>query len=313
MQDIFIAIASIAVGVVATVYASRHYYRRSIDKELTPFIQLQSNVLSHIDKEVKSDLHIEYKGVKVENLQQLQFLVANTGERAIRDIIRPLRLELPQGVEIMDASLLHVFPEGREVQLKSDEDSHSVEFIFPLLNRDEFFIFKLLVKGSPKREDLRFHIVADDLLPQIQIRRLTYNQIEREGKNDKEESEGGLLVAGVMSLFLAFSIGILAHYIPIDAMPTLDSESFTWINKVPFIRIASIIGYILTAILGLAGVAFVAGAFFGNIEIPKSKKFRIPNELAAAAYGIRAHDEELVMRRMNANNSMRTNAEASAD
>lgn len=53
MEDFLIAIVSILIGVGATFYASRHYYRRSVDKELTPFLQLQSNVLSHIDEEVK--------------------------------------------------------------------------------------------------------------------------------------------------------------------------------------------------------------------------------------------------------------------
>jgi len=313
MENILIAIISISVGIAATVFASRHYYRRSVDKELTPFVQLQSNVLSHIDKDVKSELHIEYKGVKVDNLQQLQFLVANTGERAIRDVIKPLRLELPDDVEIMDASLLYIAPEGREVSLAISEPAHSIEFNFPLLNKDEFFIFKLLIKGAPARKDLKFSIVADDLPPELKIRRLTYNQIEKEIKGDKSEFELGLLIAGLVFLVLSFFTGILAHYIQVDSFPRIESENFAWVNSIPFITISSIIGYILTGILALVGGMMAVGAIFGNFEFPKNKKFRLPNELAVGGYGFRVVDETMDISQRAANKSIQPTADASAD
>lgn len=315
MEDFLIAIVSILIGVGATFYASRHYYRRSVDKELTPFLQLQSNVLSHIDEEVKSDLHVEYKGVKVENLQQLQFLIANTGERAVRDIIKPLRLELPENTEVMDASLLYVFPEGREVKIDVKVTGSILELNFPLLNKDEFFIFKLLVKGQPKRDELKFKIIAEDLPPELRIQRLTYNQIERESKGDKSEFELGVLIAGLTLLTCAFFSGILAHYIPSDAMPELSSEKLQWLNSFPFIGIASIVGYVLTGMLTLIGGMLTLGAIFGNFEFPKSKKFRLPNEFAIGGYGIRqlVLEDSIIVEREIANKSMQPTADAAAD
>ena len=313
MENILIAIISISVGVAATIFASRHYYRRSVDKELTPFMQMQSNVLSHIDKDVKTDLHIEYKGVKVDNLQQLQFLVANTGERAIRDIIKPLRLELPNEVEIMDASLLYIAPEGREVSLAISEPANSIEFDFPLLNKDEFFIFKLLIKGAPERKDLKFSIVADDLPPELEIRRLSYSQIEKEDRSENNEFELGLLVAGLVVLLLSFFTGILAHYIQADSFPRIESESLAWLNKIPFVAISSIVGYILTGILALLGGMMAVAAIFGDFQFPRSKKFRLPNELAVARYNFRVLDETTVISQGEAYKTNQPTNDTSAD
>ena len=315
MENFLIAIASILIGVGATFYASRHYYRRSVDKELTPFIQLQSNVLSQIDKEVKSDLHVEYKGVKVEHLQQLQFLIANTGERAVRDIIKPLRLELPENSEIMDASLLYIFPEGREVNINSEKAGTILEFEFSLLNKDEFFIFKLLVKGEPKREELKFKIVADDLPPELKIQRLTYNQIERESKNEKSEFELGVLIAGLGFLVFAFFCGILSYYIPSDALPKLSSTKLQWVNDLPIIGLASVVGYALTGVLTLIGGMLTFGAIFGNFEFPKSKKFRLPNEFAIGGYGMRQieFEDSIIIERKSANKSIQLTTDAASD
>ncbi len=80
MENLITTILTILISIVTGVLIARHYYRRSVEKELVPFIQFQSNVLDHIDDEVKSDLEIKYKGIKVERLQQIQFLIANTGE-----------------------------------------------------------------------------------------------------------------------------------------------------------------------------------------------------------------------------------------
>lgn len=315
MEDFFIAIAGILMGVGATFYASRHYYRRSVDKELTPFIQLQSNVLSHIDVEVKPDLHVEYKGVKVESLQQLQFLIANTGERAIRDIIKPLRLELPEDSEIMDAGVLYVFPEGRDVVIGSKTSGNILELEFPLLNKDEFFIFKLLIKGEPKRRDLKFKIVADDLPPELQIRRLTYNQIERESIDGGRKFELGALVAGLVLLAFSLFSGVLAHYIPSDSLPEFSSGNLQWVNSFPVIGVASGVGYILTGALALIGGMLTFGAIFGNIEFPKGKKFRLPDELAIGGYGVQriVFDDSVIVERQNSRHSMQSSADAAAD
>lgn len=312
MENTLVALASILIGVAATFIASRHYYRRSVDKELTPFIQLQSNVLSRIDKDVKSDLHIEYKGTKVENLQQVQFLIANTGERALRDVIKPLSLKLPDAVEIMDAAMLHIFPEGREVTLTVSENDCSVNFDFPLLNKDEFFIFKLLLKGEPKSKELKFSIVADDLPPRLDIKRLDYSQIEREEKSKGAGFELGLFGASLALIFLSLCMAILAHYVAPDSLPTIESASLAWVNSIPFLSIASFVGYAFSGIFGLIGSMMMFASIFGEFEFPKSKKFKLPKELATTSYGFRNIESVVVHEVEPANKSSKKDAASGA-
>jgi uncharacterized membrane protein YccF (DUF307 family) len=313
MENIIISILSILIGVGATIYASRHYYRRSVEKELTPFMQLQSNVLSHIDEEVKTDLHIEYKGVKVENLQQIQFLIANTGERAIRDIIRPMRLDLPKEVEIMEGSILHISPEGREVEFKILESRSAVEFDFPLLNKDDFFIFKLLVKGTPSKSDLKFSLVADDLPPKLDIQRLSYNQIESDQKLVKSEFELGMFLTGLGFLLSSFVVLFLAHYVQPEAIPEFQSKSYLWLNSVPIATIATIIGYIVGGLLFLLGILLASISLFENFEFPKkNRKFKVPSDLAMTSHGDYVFSDPVKIEIDTANKSSNTDGKKAA-
>lgn len=75
------------LGIGSTVFVSRYYFNRATDKSLTPFIDYSAYFLKDIDAEVKKDLSIKYQGVEVDELTQMQFLIANNGERPIRDLI----------------------------------------------------------------------------------------------------------------------------------------------------------------------------------------------------------------------------------
>jgi len=305
MDNLLLSSFSILIGVAATIIASRHYYRRSIQKELTPFMQLQSNVLSRIDEDVKTDLHIEYKKTKVENLQQMQLLIANTGERAIKEIIKPLRLDLPSNCQIMDANILHVSPDGREVEMQLSDSGNSVQFEFSLLNKDDFFIVKLLINGSPKKSEIVLSIVLDDLPPKLSLKTLDYNQIEKKDKKEKDKFDVGSFFGGVFILFLALSFGLLAHYFDSSLLPVINSPGWEWINSIPFATIASGVGYIFFGILTLTGTAAVGSSVYGDIEFPMKKKFLVPNEFATASYGFTVPEEVMLNWEETANKSFK--------
>ena len=86
MNDLVISIGSLIVGVVA----SRYYFKRTVDKSLTPYIHFSSSLFDGVDPSVRESLKIAYKGTPVNELLEIQFLIANTGERSIRDVIHPL-------------------------------------------------------------------------------------------------------------------------------------------------------------------------------------------------------------------------------
>lgn len=96
MNEFTIAVGSLIVGVLVTIWVSRYYFRRTVDKALTPYIQFASSLFDGVDPAVRESLKISYKGTAVTELLEIQFLVANTGERAIRDVIAPLSVSVPK-------------------------------------------------------------------------------------------------------------------------------------------------------------------------------------------------------------------------
>ena len=195
MDNFLIALGSIIVGVIATIWVSNHYFRRSKRKSLTPYIQFSTSVFKGVDQSVRDSLKIEYKEVKINDLFEIQFLIANTGEKAIRDIIQPLTLHVPEGSQILDASILHIHPKGREVSIFV-EGSDTI-FEFPLLNSDDFFIAKILLEGEPKDKDFSFSISVDDLPPTLKPRFLPPDLVDT---GEKRKFEIVLLVVGFLCL-----------------------------------------------------------------------------------------------------------------
>ena len=111
MSGLVTSIASLILGVVATVWVSRYYFKRTVDKALTPYIQFSSSLFEGVDPSVRQALTIDYKGTSVKELLEIQFLIANTGERPIKDLIKPLTLIIPAGCTLLDASMLHIAPD----------------------------------------------------------------------------------------------------------------------------------------------------------------------------------------------------------
>lgn len=277
MDNLSIAVLSLIIGGGISFWASRRYYKISIKKSLTPFMQLQSNILSHIDKDVRSDLNITYKEKKVENLQQLQFLIANTGERAIEPGPKPLTLCLPKDLAVLDISIVHRHPEGREVEYTTEDNE--IKFEYDLLNKDDFFIVKLLINGTPKREDLIFKITTAELDPVLNIKRLPFDQIESSSSKDKKKfNKGEFFIGIIMFLFGLISI-VFTRYCPNDIIPKIENKYLAWINHVPFVEVAAILIYIISFMVIVAGAMLIVGSFIGNFSFPSKRKFIIPEEL----------------------------------
>ncbi len=140
MNDLALSLGSLIVGIVASVWVSAYYFRRSMRKSLTPYIQFYSSPFKGIDPDVKKALQITYQGTPVDDLFEIQFLVANTGDKAIRDVIEPLSFSVPESCELLDASLLHLDPAELKVNLAISEDRRSFKMNFPLLNSGSFFV-----------------------------------------------------------------------------------------------------------------------------------------------------------------------------
>jgi hypothetical protein len=158
------------IGIVSSVIISRYYYLKQTTKRLTPYIHLASPILRGVDLNVRKALKIYYKDVEVDDLFDLQFIIANEGNRPIRGYVKPLSLSIPKNIKIIDSSILLTHPKDREVQIRVEEQPENntvVKFDFPILNSGDFFLAKLLLDGNIKTSQILFEITDEDLPHEI--------------------------------------------------------------------------------------------------------------------------------------------------
>ena len=273
MNDLAVSLASLIVGVVATVWVSRYYFKRATDKSLTPYLQFMSSVFDGVDSSVREALKIAYKGTAVTELLEVQFLIANTGERPIRDVIAPLTLSIPEGCYLLDASLLHISPEGRQVEIKHTPEA--VVFVFPLLNTGEFFITKLLLQGKAKANDFKFTLTVDDLPPVLRAVWIPHDLIEGERKR---AFEWELIVTGSILTGMGAAVAALIFLQWPEIAQSweqglLMSFKNNWLQLV-----SSLVAAIPTLLLLVAGPMLCVGAF-RDFSFLKRRRFRVPDSL----------------------------------
>ena len=177
-------VLGVVIGAVVTVLVSRYYFRRSISKRLSVYRLLDSFVFDGITPDVRKELQFRFHDRNVNELQQVVFLVANDGERAIRDVIEPLGLAIPREIEVLDASIVYRQPEGLMAEIivePNAPNSLNLKFTFPLLNKGEFFVVKLLLSGRFRFSSLS--ILCDDLPRTIKTEPLPADSVQ-----DKEYS-----------------------------------------------------------------------------------------------------------------------------
>lgn len=281
-------IAETAVGVIlgalVTVIAARYYYHRSTSKRLGVFSLLNSFVFDGIAPDVRKQLQFRFQDREVSELQQVLFLVANDGERAIRDVIEPLTLTLPADVEILDASIVHRQPEELKAQIVSiplQPKSTSLALSFPLLNKGEFFVVKLLLSG--RFEPSQLTLLCDDLPRTVRIEPLPPSAL-REPKYEFELIPT-LIGLGILLVpaWVCYSAYLLHTYRPTLFHPIALRPGGAVIDvyALLFLVLGSVIVLLFVGIgLGLMG----AGIFGGEFPPPRGRRFRLPKELQAVVF-----------------------------
>lgn len=284
------AILGLALGIVATVLVSRYYFLRSVDKSLSVFGLLNSYVFAGIAPDVRRNLHFIFQEQEVNDLQQVVLLVANDGERAISNVIEPLSVQLPKNIEVLDASILHRHPEALKATISHTSGvlGQLLELSFPLLNKGEFFVVKLLLSGSVAMRDLPFTILADDLPRSLKVKQLPPASLRDSGY----KVQWGLAAAGCIVLLFPIWIVYMLHLLWTN-QPGLfpypwAAYVFSWPSLLLVVPAA-----ILLVFFGVIGTTMAISAFFDG-EFPPSRgpKFPLPKELRSIAfpYRLSLHD-----------------------
>jgi hypothetical protein len=276
----------IIIGIVSTVIVSHYYFRRSVNKRLSIYALMSNRVFSGIDATVRSHLKFLFHGKEISELQQVELIVANDGERAISNCIQPLRLQLPTSIKILDASILHKSPKELEVSMiqgNSEAAGYFLEFDFPLLNKSDFFLVKLLLDGKLPLREMHFQIQADELPRSLKPEWLP--------DGATSTSERKVEWAGVIAGFIFFACCATVAFITYAYYQSVPSafpwpwESFRYLWPNTVILIAAIV---VSAIIGFIGAVMFIGMGFENF-LKRNPKFPLPEELRGSGYTLFSH------------------------
>ena len=247
------------------------------------FVTLFNRVFVGIDAHVRKSLEFKYNQETITELQQINFIVANDGDRAIRDCIEPLTIAVNKPVRLLDASILYRSPADLRVELTHSSDEKGAPVItcsFPVMNAGEFFLVKLLLDCYVKQDDLFCQILCDDL-PRKFATKLLSSSAMREPTRRIEW--GGI---GVGSFFLAmiavFGLVIWNYYRVRPAICPYPWATFqpTWIETPALVLCLAVM--LLTFILG---VMLIVGIGFESF-LDRTPRFPIPLEHRTHGYGV---------------------------
>jgi len=171
------------VGVVltiASILASIYFYRRTTRKSLSIYRIFESRVIGGIGGDVRERVKISFEGREVDDLYQLIFIVANDGHVAVSGLIRPLTMIVPRDVRLLDFFVTERHP--AEIDVASDIDPvedddgtyqtyrTQITFDFPLLNRGDYFVVKMLTDKKLPAEGRVFRLLGSDLPRELSLK-----------------------------------------------------------------------------------------------------------------------------------------------
>jgi len=297
METMIFSIIGLIIGGIITFFTSRYFFKKSLQhKELSTFIQFLTEILYDIDPDVEDKLKVFYENEIVKEFYQIQYVIANTGDLPIRDIIDPLKLTIPNKGKILDVSIVHVEPEGRFIGYKitNQNGNDTVNFNFPLLNSGEFFIFKILIKGSlpfPEKDSKDnsiepsdyfskyelydkyiFSITADDLPPTLISEPLPPDYDPDNFSSSKDFT--GLFIVAL--LWFSCSIPFYLLYLFNEIKPDLFLFNFElFFDDFTFTKVLVLTGWVFfTIILIFSLLALYLS--FDDIKPQKEPLFRLP-------------------------------------
>lgn len=269
-------IIGVLIGMAATVAITHYYFRRTTKKSLGIYKLLISHTFTGIEQELREQLRFTYQNKEIEDLLQIEFIVANDGEKAISNVIEPLRFTLPEGVQLLNASVLHRHPNSLDASIELDageENSDTISFRFPLLNKGDFFVVKLLLNGQLESDNLEFSLLADDLPRSLRMRWIPPSAFHQR----KLRPEWAAITVGLIPVGLAVWLGWVLILIK-NARPEL--SPIPWSDFTLSLESAVLIlpAIVLLIALGFIGIALIVSIGFDEFSTT-GPRFPLPKEL----------------------------------
>jgi hypothetical protein len=246
------------IGAILTIVVTWYFYVLSRRKSLGLYTLLNTNVFEGIKQDVREDLHFSYRGEKIADLQQLEILFINIGERSIGKLLKPLHMELPAEIQVLDASILYRNPDELEASIThsavSKEESSAQVFVdFPILNKGEYFVLKLLLSGKPPNSQLlSFSLLSDDMPRIVHVQTLPAMALQ-------EEPRSKIFWNGLIMLFVGIALMAMLYFVRLDHPDWVD---FFWnpSGTITFEKILSALISLFGCLIILVGTLSLASS-----------------------------------------------------
>ena len=151
---------------------------------------------------------------------------------------------------------------------------------FPLLNKGEFFVVKLLLSGRLATRDLSLRILADDLPRSVRVKDLPPAALEQKAYKVEWEAAAAGAVVLVFPLWASYCL-----YLLYKSRPELFPYPWTTF-KASFEALSLVLpGGVILGFLFLVGLLLLLTAAFGG-ELPprRGPHFPLPKELRHAVF-----------------------------
>ena len=128
VENIWITVLLPLIAIIVAIGVPLVVYKLSKRKKKLTCILFPSLSLVDIRTEVKDRIKIYYDEKLVENLSMTKVKIRNNGNLPIRreDIIKPLKFEFGENLNLIDFSLIDTEPEGITVKLESNSENNLV-------------------------------------------------------------------------------------------------------------------------------------------------------------------------------------------
>jgi len=262
METFIYSLISLIIGSLVTIWVSKFYFKKSVNKTaLQILLDYESELFWDVDKDVKDEFQLFYKGDPVKQMIEVSFTVINNGNTPIAQPIKPLRLTFKHEYKIYDCQITKIKPKKRDVE--AEQKANGINLLFDLLNPSESFDVRMFIEPTHNLQenenikydeyddisvinDLDFGITAMNLSPELPI--IKYNKTQDAMiKNDRYYIRTSIF--GAITTFFFISIIPIALAIENDLYSIFSQKFYLSYNLIKlFIGIQWIIMFLLILI-----------------------------------------------------------------
>ena len=164
-------LAAVGSSLLVGWMIGRHFHRMSVHKSVGVYARTDAKLFTGVADALREDLSIRFRGAAVGDIHQLELVVANDGERTVGNFRAPIKIQLPDEHEILDAALLDLAHGDMPFALTLDgvASASGLSIDLPFLNRGDWLVVKMLVTPPVELAAVSVFTLAEDLDPRVRV------------------------------------------------------------------------------------------------------------------------------------------------